>query len=361
MAAPFIDPCSLNGEQQNGQCHCDPGWKGPACTFLKLAPTNKSTPGYQNKSMSTWGGGQVYYAQNQYHIFVGAKAIPSSQDDLYLCNSKVVHLVSNNAPNGPYYYKNDILSNMNLNPQTFFWNNTYFIFDEGYNQVPPIQPTDKCEQHPGSNNAVYNISNITTQVAYSTNPNAPLDEWMKTQITIIDPWPGTSNRYQWDCNIQNPTPYIFDNGTTILMYRAIKCAYNQQNPSLDENIGIAVADNPLGPYKKMNNDEPVFGFNVHNEDPFLWRNKRGFHLLMHAFLPNIGNWLSAGAYAYSLDGLSWTLTGDNPWISTTQWTDGTTTTWIRRQKPALIFDDNMNPVYLINGVDVNEGQGYRRG
>ena len=82
---------------------------------------------------------------------------------------------------------------------------------------------------------------------------------------------------------------------------------------------------------------------------------------MHAFLPQQQNWLSAGGYAYSQDGLSWTLSGDNPWVSWTEWTDGSNDTWTRRQKPGLVFDDDMNPIYLINGVDTGPGEGYSWG
>eukprot|EP01084_Bolivina_argentea_P258634 436115_1 len=351
-----IDPCSLNGDFLNGKCECDPGWKGTNCTSLKLTLANRATPGYYNKSLPTWSGGNIYYADNQYHLFVTSKAYENSSDDLYLCNSKIIHLVSDKAINGPFYYKNTILSNMNLNPFTLYFNDTYFIFDEAYNDVPSVQ---ECNDHfhPNTHDITYNISNVTTQITYSSNINANVQEWMNNQRIIIDPFPGTLNRSKWNCNIQNPTCYIYPNGTTIMVYRAMPCDYNQQqNPASVIHIGVAIAPHWNGPYKTLNNDEPIFGWNVHNEDPYLWRNKRGFHLLMHSFRPP--NFSNAGGYAYSIDGISWTLSPYNPWLNWTLWDDGANQTWIRRQKPGLIFDNENNPIYLINGVDSQSGAGY---
>ena len=345
------DPCSLNGDLVNGKCVCDPGWKGNNCTLLKLLPVNKSNPGYYNKSLPTWSGANIYYVNNEYHWFVGAKAIANTSDDLYLCNSNIIHLTSSISINGPYKYKDVILSRMHLSPFITYYNNTYIIFDVGYNNVPSV---DTCENYTNSTKSKvgYNESYNTIHLTYSSNINDPLSEWMNHETVIYDPFPGTINRTEWDCWCQNPTSYIYPNGTTILIFRGNQCKpYHGKN-----HIGIAIASHWKGPYKKLLKD-PIFGYNGFNEDPYLWRNKRGFHLLIHAQNNTGENKTTRGGYAYSVDGISWILTNDDPWLPYILWYDGTNNTLARRQKPGLVFDDNMNPIYLINGVDLNATDG----
>ena len=103
-------------------------------------------------------------------------------------------------------------------------------------------------------------------------------------------------------------------------------------------------------------EDAIFGWNIKNEDPFLWRNQRGFHLLMHGMT---GRNISAkGSYAYSLDGFNWTFASNyndyniSVWPNYIEWNNGSKTYLYRRQKPSLIFDEMNNLKYLINGVDI---------
>ena len=155
---------------------------------------------------------------------------------------------------------------------------------------------------------------------------------------------------------QNPSAYIYPNGTTILIYRGTQC---DNIHTTGEHIGIAIADHWLGPYKRISN-KPIFGWNINNEDPYIWRNKRGFHLLMHSQNNTGENHKIRGSYAYSLNGINnWILSKDDPWTNYIEYNDGSNATFVRRQKPALIFDNiyDMNPIYLINGVDINGSDG----
>ena len=352
----YPDPCSLNGDIVNGKCQCDPGWKGLNCTFLKLGPVSKSTPGYYNKSLPTWSGADIFYDQNEYHLIVGAKAIDNTSDDLYLCNSNIVHLTSKTNVNGPYEFKETILSRFHLSPFIAKHNGTYIIFDVGYNNVTSI---DTCEDYNDSK-ITYNESYNTVHITYNKNINAPLSEWIKNEFIAFDPFPGFKNRTQWDCYIQNPTAYIYPNGTTIMIYRGTECdPYARQANASKEHIGVAIAKHWKGPYQRLTNEQPLFGWNAHNEDPYLWRNHRGFHLLMHSQITSEHK--TRGGYAYSIDGISWILTPDDPWVSYIVWNDGTNDTLVRRQKPGLVFDDNKNPIYLINGVDFNGTDGTKWG
>uniref|UniRef100_A0A1X7VLM4 EGF-like domain-containing protein n=1 Tax=Amphimedon queenslandica TaxID=400682 RepID=A0A1X7VLM4_AMPQE len=113
-------------------------------------------------------------------------------------------------------------------------------------------------------------------------------------------------------------------------------------------------------------DEPVFGWHapkdwppslvypvgqiISNEGAFIWRSKRGYHMLTHCQLSP--NHSTRGAYGYSKDGLSsWTLLPDLMWDANMTWADGSVSYFKRRQGPGLYFDDNGHPLYLLTPVD----------
>lgn len=86
-----------------------------------------------------------------------------------------------------------------------------------------------------------------------------------------------------------------------------------------------------------------------NEDPFIWRNSRGWHLLMHSMMGPMAD--TRGIHGFSEDGLRWMLLPDNMWPTTVQWTNASNTTFYRRQAPTLYFDDEGVPVMLQTAVD----------
>lgn len=167
---------------------------------------------------------------------------------------------------------------------------------------------------------------------------------------------------------ENPSATVLADGRVILAYRTW---VNNQ-----EFITTATAESWQGPY--MPRGSPLWTANAStnaygaSEDPFIWHNERGFHLLMHSmYWPQSTNWwtlLHTGAYAFSEDGTDWTfvgpafvpedgtepdgpLTPSQPWSGHVEWTNGSSTLMMVRQKPSLIFDAAGRATHLVNGVD----------
>ena len=139
-----------------------------------------------------------------------------------------------------------------------------------------------------------------------------------------------------------------------MIFRGKQCVKLNETANTAEHIGMAIAQHWKGPYIRYAK-EPIFGWNVRNEDPFLWRNHRGFHLLTHAQIGK--NVSSKGGYGFSKDGLNWNYVNNfgnytSVWPGYIEWNDGSKTYLNRRQKPSLMFDENRVPLYLINGVDI---------
>eukprot|EP01084_Bolivina_argentea_P113846 202811_1 len=367
-----VDPlCGLNGDfnTSTNTCICDAGWKGTNCTLLDLLPVPMNNPGYWNQSLPTWSGNIIHH-DNSYHFFLTAKANVTSSDDYYICNSKIVRLTSinNNSLNGPFELKTTVLPRYHQCPFIYSIPNAngknetlYLLYTTGYENIPNLTECANAT----TNTINYNRSHNTIHLSYTYGDGVLSGDGMNSQWNtsiIYDPFPGTINRSQWDCYVQNPTAYIYPNLTVILIYRGTECeTYYGPNTSR-EHIGIAIAKHWKGPYIRYSK-EPVFGWDIHSEDPFIWRNKRGFHLLMHGRNNKNGTDKRVeGAYAYSINGLDWIYQKGNintsPWPNYIEWENGTKTIFSRRQKPSLIFDENNNPKYIINGVDIgSEGDG----
>ena len=94
-----------------------------------------------------------------------------------------------------------------------------------------------------------------------------------------------------------------------------------------------------------------------NEDPFLFKTKRGFAALFHAntWTDSRGNHIpvaaGAGRLAYSKDGSRWTYASTPPYNGTIKFTNGSTLVLNRMERPVLLFDEATgHPTHLINGV-----------
>ena len=133
--------------------------------------------------------------------------------------------------------------------------------------------------------------------------------------------------------------------------------------STREKIAIATAPHWSGPYT-IRSKTPIFGWTVPeswpaslvtpgqkrgNEDPFIWRTARGYHMLVHCQLTPGQD--TRGAYGYSQDGLSWTLLPDRSWETNMTWSDGSESYFLRRQAPGLYLDSQGFPLYLLTPVD----------
>lgn len=98
------------------------------------------------------------------------------------------------------------------------------------------------------------------------------------------------------------------------------------------------------------------------QDPHLWRDPRrqtaAGQSVLHALFHNMqGGWhgpefnnTQVGAHAYSTDGgRSWVDTGV-AFNLTVDYEDGTSTTFVQRERPHLILDRQGEPAYLVSAV-----------
>ena len=353
--------CSLNGVcNSEGVCVCDPGWKGDKCNQLRLKPPSRQEPyGYYNASLPTWGG-NVIFENGLYHAFLTAKGStspPYDESDRYVCNTAIVHL-EGPSPAGPFQFAEVVLPVFHHEAHAIRApDGTVLIYMIKYDggHLPDLLSEVCLEPDCGLS---YNKSHYVTAMAWSKSVYGPWEEKI-----LFNPWPGLLNRSSWLCQTNNPSVAFAPNGTVVMAFRAIQCDRVTAKSATKEKIAIATAPHWSGPYTV--HEEPAFqwyapddwpqslvnpvGQVMSNEDPFIWRNDRGYHMLTHCQLSP--NHSVRGAYGYSKDGLSWTLLPDLMWDTNMTWSDGSVSYFKRRQAPALYFDDNGIPLYLLTPVD----------
>ena len=155
--------------------------------------------------------------------------------------------------------------------------------------------------------------------------------------------------------MSNPCGFALPNGTVVLAY--------SRAPAL----GVAVAPSWRGPYARLYTTaadgsrnyslvDPSGGpFGVHGgEDPFIWQDRRGtWRMIFHGYGED--GMVTDGQAAWSTDLLHWHAQSTPVYSSAVAFEDGSTEVFARRERPALLFDSEMNPTHLFNGVKPSNG------
>ena len=183
-------------------------------------------------------------------------------------------------------------------------------------------------------------------VAYAKSMEGP---WTEHQLNIKTDM--SRGLQKWDCNITNLAPWILPNGTVVMGFRAKPC--NECTGHGCQRIGIAVSNNGFkGPFVKRENF--LEGLEE-NEDPYLWKNERGWHFIFHG-KTQCGNKQSdtntCGTYAYSKDSFEWFLSPfpfyDGNVVFDQEKTGKNVERLEYRHRPKLVFDAYGNPSVLYN-------------
>lgn len=225
------------------------------------------------------------------------------------------------------------------------------MLDESFLPAPPLPP---CESNVTGHFFITNASHVIAKKglhpeASSTHDN---ETWTRFPIHVK-----LSNLKQgqvtpdWWCSPLtnlNPSPLFLPNGTVLL-------AVTSHCGSKGERVLIARGESVFGPYVVDASVDPVFGnhfLTSHAEDPYLYRTRRGFHILAHCMDVYC---IQGGKHAFSEDGVHWKSHSTpvySPWI---RLKSGQIEYLFRRERPKLVLDDQGLPLYLVNGILSWEG------
>ena len=185
-------------------------------------------------------------------------------------------------------------------------------------------------------------------MAYSKTAQGP---WTMAPLNITNQWESD----EVYCTHTNPGPFFLKNGSVVLVFNAGYCSNNHL-----ETIGIAVADSWDGEYKLLNTKailRNTDGTPHRCEDPYVWHDERGWHLLTH----NQQGPQGVASYGYSEDAITWTLSPTTPYGCEQLFTDGTNVTVSGcGNRPQIIFEGGQSggaPLWITNGGASNNPSG----
>ena len=351
--------CSLLGECVNHKCVCDPGWKGHNCGQVDLLPALRNG-GYRNATLSTWGGYSIKIG-DKWHMFASGMSHQCPLEK-FATNSMTIHATSK-VPGGPYKLEDIPLTEFHHSVSVMRVNHTTLaLFTEGINTNS--YNVNLCDEEVQSNFTLKSKNDDGPKplgpddyMGVSLSTSGPYGPWKEHIIFNTD----LGDLSAWNCNISNPSPIIFPNGTVLLMYRGVPC--NPHHPSTCKNAtinlcqhqGIAIADSIDGVFRDRQGLIPQLSG---NEDAVFFRTKRGYAAMFHsksACGQEPDHVYSCGSLAFSKDTWNWTMNSEPCYNATILWKEPngsiTEDKFLSRQRPKIIHaEDGVTPLYLTNGV-----------
>lgn len=296
--------------------------------------------GFRMDGYWVWGSSVIKGEDGLYHMFASRwpKALPFHPG--WMIDSEVVHAVSK-TPEGPYRFQDIALpargpqywdGRSTHNPRITKYKDTYVLFYMG--STHPFDDVSNPDTVTlSSPYATVARSNKRIGIATSKSPNGP---WERRDAPVLDVKPGTFYSFL----TSNPSPWINEDGSTVLIFKSR--AYKSDFPyESDMMIGVATAPDFEGPYTVMGNG-PVLGEEKGGEveDPFIWRDERGYHMLAKDQRGKVSGHRHSGVLLHSEDAIIWEV-DESPvaYSKTLQWSDGKTQTMGQLERVFGLIED----------------------
>ena len=304
---------------------------------LKKAP---HTPAFKSEGYWVWGSSVVKDEDGKYHMFVSRfpKSLPFHPG--WMVASEIVHAISD-TPQGPYRFSDVALpargaqywdGRSTHNPRILKYKGKYYLIYMGSTH-PFTEPT-YAELTLSSPWCTVGRANKRIGLAVSDSPYGP---WKRFDEPILKTKPNTFYSFL----TSNPSPVLQEDGSVMMIFKGR--AYTTNGKHSDMSLGIAYAPSIEGPYTVLNNDQPIFQVDGQGEaeDPFLWKDKRGYHAIFKDHVAKFTGERGGGVMTHSKDGIHWTVDKDPKAYSlTVEWEDGKVEKQGQLERPFLLFDEN---------------------
>ena len=308
--------------------------------------------GFRQSNFWVWGSSVIRASDGRYHMFASRVPRRLPFHPGWMIASEIVRAVSD-TPEGPYAFQEVVLpargseywdGRSTFNPKLIRWNNLYVLFYTGSTHpFAEVALNRESELDMPSKWCIVGRSNKRVGVAVSEQIEGP---WTRLDQPVL---PTQANSF-YSFLTSNPSPVVTEDGRIKLIFKARGYQGHQYG---EMTIGLAEADDPRGPYRVLHG-EPLFSaqrFGV-IEDPYLWRDKEGYHLLAKDHRGNItGVEPGVGILAHSPDCLEWTL-DQRPLAYTREvtWEDGSTRHWGNMERVSALHDPSGRITHLFFAV-----------
>ncbi len=287
-----------------------------------------SDGGFRQEGYWVWCGSVVEEPGGGFHMYASRWPKTHPMFEGYLFLSEIVRAWSP-ALTGPYHFRERVLPSgdpaewcgrMVHNPAVLRYKDRYLLYFIGSTYEGEAPAPDRILSENIRRDEIYRHIRIGLAVA-----DLPSGPWKTLSAPILEARPGC-----WDADVvTNPAPCVHPDGRIFLFYRS--------NTPGGLRIGLAVADRPEGPYRRVRDTPVLEGFNV--EDPFVWHDGKRFHMLAKDMTGEITGEKIAGAHFLSGDGVDWRVAPVAKGYSRAiRWDDGRTEHLGCLERPWLFFD-----------------------
>ncbi len=294
---------------------------------------------------TVWGGSMVQTNDGTCHLLFARWPGTGT----WLSHSEIA-LATADHPMGPYQIKRTVLpgrggdfwdAQMTHNPTVKKIDDKYYLYYIGTRRGDTYE--DYGDMHRTRDQVNLRVHQ-RIGVAVANHPEGP---WERFDNPIVDVERGTIRHY-FTCN---PSVAERPDGGYLMVYKCMR---------RDGKVvhGVALADEPIGPFKCL--DEEIFVFGDDNfaaEDPYIWVQDDHYYALVKDFRGHFTGVRFGLALFHSDNGIDWKLT-DKPLFGdlTMKWEDGNTQHMSRMERPQLWLKDG-KPAILFLGArrkDVDE-------
>lgn len=297
------------------------------------------TPAFESEGYWVWGSSVVKGEDGKYHMFVSRfpKSLPFHPG--WMIASEIVHATSD-TPEGPYKFSDIALpargaqywdGRSTHNPRILKYKNKYYLIYMGSTH-PFANPTYE-QLTLDSPWCTIGRSNKRIGLAVADSPYGP---WKRFDEPILKTKPNTFYSFL----VSNPSPIIQEDGSVMMIFKGR--TYIGDNKFSDMALGMAYAPSIEGPYKVLNDDQPIFQVNGQGEaeDPFLWKDNKGYHAIFKDHVSKFTGEQGGGVMAHSKDGIRWTVDKDpKAYSRTVEWKDGKVEMQGQLERPFLLFEN----------------------
>ena len=371
--------CSLGGTcSSNGTanvCACDPWWTGPDCSHLNLQPAESLTSqGLQVPDYYSWGGHPLQSEDGTYHLFASFMCSHATLGS-WTTKSSMAHATSA-QPEGPYSLATGQDGQLVVPP----WSHGAYIIQDPPTKQYLLWHLGDGTVNPSTWRPCYNSSESGTAegaaaaaaataaappALHLSAPPSPgqRQAFVQTAPSLLGPWTPWNNNTgvtvsyppgSWTTSIDNPAPYIFPNGTTLLFFRSETCpqGWGALAPAC---IGVARADTWQGPYTSLF-AQPIT--HPEGEDPAVFQDPRGnFHMLtnVNTYHSRCHSGVACGGHAWSKDALTWSNQSIGAFGPVIRFTNGSYFHGAYAERPQVLQDKDGTPVaFYVRGRGLGE-------
>ncbi len=314
--------------------------------------------GFKMEGYWVWCGSVIKGEDGRYHMFASRWKKTQPMHPGWLFGSEIVR-ASSDVPEGPYTFEEVVLTARGQqywdgmavhNPHITKQGDTYVLYYIGTTfPFPAPADDDRVE----INDLRTDIARANKRIGIATAPSV-FGPWTRRNEPILKPRPDCfDNLY-----VSNPAPCVNPDGSVLMVYKSVGVRPGPHAPKSHIHgrmeFGIAKAPCWDGPYCAQTT-EPLFSNELLMEDPFIWRDEQGLHMIAKDMTGSICGEQYGGVYAHSADGVHWAADlGKCAYSRHVLWDDGKIRTMGNLDRPFILFE-NGAPICLFfavsNGTD----------